>query len=532
MAEMVKNVEKRTHGKVLVLDDKYSAIGKGREFDRQQFEKRVADGLPFHFVYSDAWDKAEERYTVAEALRSVQLHKPDAVLLDIMFGDDSLGLDILKKLTVHFPALPVVTMTTLGRDDIWIKCARLGAVDYLHKPLNARSLWQTLDRYVGVPPELWLVGQSSVFLEAVNLAALASEGGRTPVMITGETGTGKELLARYIHRHGCRSDKPYEVIFLPGIPADLQASSLFGHSKGAFTGADRNQPGRFNSAHEGIAFLDEIGDIPTDAQIRLLRVADRGEIMRVGDGAITHADVQIVSATNADLARKIKNEEFRFDLWARLNGMPVVLPPLTQRYDDIPLLVHHLLRVEAIKRKRPIPALSKELEEKLLNTSWDRTNVRALLTFAQRVFDLAGKDSDPNEENFLRALPPVETRPQGTGSSHSSRSYPREAEHEASAVIQDGSFASVHGGSSDLVRDIEELRLRELAILYKALQKTLDPITGKPSRAKAAALLLHKSKCSTNEFDRWVKALWDGLSPANRKAMEQRFPELAEIADA
>lgn len=519
------------HGNVLVLDDKYAVVQEDIRFGRTEFEKSVA-GLPFRFQFSSCWDARKKAYTVAEAVQSVRAHAPDAVMLDIIFGgkEDRLGLAILRELTMQFPSLPVIAITSLGRSDIWPECVRLGAVDYLQKPINPRLMWQTLDRYVGAEPKYWLLGQSPRFQDAVYSAAVASEGGRTEVMITGETGTGKELLARYIGRHGARAGQPFVPIHIAPMPADQQQAELFGAKKGAYTGAFQDRKGYFDAADKGIAFLDEIGDIDLRTQVNLLRIVESGEIASLGEVKARKVDVQIVSATNANLAKKIKEGEFRHDLWERLHGMPVNLPSLDQRLDDIPLLARHMLRVEALGRGRPVAVLPDEIEEKLVAMPW-HGNVRELQKYAGRVFDLAGSDRSPCEEDFLAALPVVETMysrayfspvaEEKRGSAPTSKSDDGIGlgGTPASANTSEQPFEFVQGG-------LQRLRLEEMALLHEALQQTRDPVTAKLSRAKAAALLLGKQKCSTNEFDRRVMSLWDELSDDSRKLAAQRYPDI------
>lgn len=544
MAKMADGAKEFIHGKVLVLDDKYAVARKSagahadKEFDRADFEKNVA-GLPFRFEFADAWEKGKDAYTVAEALRAARARNPDAVLLDIMFGgkDDRLGLDILRELTAQFPALPVVVMTSLGRDDMWPECMRLGAVDYLHKPLNARVLWQTLDRYVGAAPDLWLVGQSPEFLDAVYGAACASEGGQTDVMIMGGTGTGKEMLARYIGRHGARAGKPFVSAHIASFQKDQVQAELFGAKKAAYTGLDRDRQGYFDLADKGVIFLDEIGEINLPTQVSLLRVAETDEFAPMGEPRAKKVDVQIVSATNANLAKKVKAGEFRQDLWARLRGMAVTLPALAQRREDIPLLFRHLLRVEVLERcrknqKASIPEIPEGLEERLVAAPWSE-NVRQLRNYARNVFDRAGGDA-PTAQAFFAAWQMVEKDEQSFAA--------EDAVPEGSRVIQPANVAglpgaegqaiarmvpggSAQGAPSDWIQEIETLRLTELAVLHRALMQTLDPVSGKPSRAKAAALLLRKQKCSTNEFDRWVLNIWNELSKEGKKIAAEQYPE-------
>lgn len=514
--------DKAQHGTVLVIDDHLGAISKeteaGKEFyDCANFESDYGH-LPFRFVFSTAWDKTTGQYTVEEAIRTVETKKLDGILLDIVFGDEQkLGLDILRDLTERFPELPVVMMTSVARDEVWMECSRLGAVDYLPKPFDARLLWQTLDRYIGVEPKFWLIGQNSLFLEAINLAAMASEGGLTAVMITGESGTGKELIARFVHRHGKRSHKLLEIVFLPDIPDGQQADFLFGHSKGAYTGAHGESKGRFVFADGGVVFLDEIGDINKETQTRLLRVVDSGEVVRLGDGKSCRVDVQLITATNANLAHKIKVGEFRFDLWARLNGMHVALPTLMQRPDDILLLVRHMLRHQALKRGRPVPPLPQKVEPALLDFSW-LTNVRGPEKYAELVFDLS-PNGPPNEAVFFTALNMI-AKKMSTLIHETPAAQP-----QPMVVVRNQPELNI----SNAVTRLQQVRLDELGLLFQALEQTRDPVTDAANRAKAAALLKGKPKCSTNEFDRWVKSLWDELTPENRNLAVQRFPELSAV---
>lgn len=215
---------------ILVLDDHY-AVESEDFYSRKDFERDFG-ALPFLFVFSPAWDDGARQYTVEAALRAVSSTKPQGILLDVMFGSnrtDRLGVDILRQLTLKHLEIPVVMMTSVARDELWAECARLGAVDYLVKPMSDRLLAQTLHRYAGVEMKHWLIGQNKHFLAALNLAAMAAEGKRTPVMITGETGSGKELVAGFVHRHGRGENTPFKVIYLSTITPDLQAGTTKGH---------------------------------------------------------------------------------------------------------------------------------------------------------------------------------------------------------------------------------------------------------------------------------------------------------------
>ncbi len=520
-------VEVNNNSTILILDDHY-AVESDESYGRKDFERDFG-ALPFKFVFSSAWDDGARQYTVEAALLAVTRTNPQGILLDVMFGSnrtDRLGVDILRELMRTHPEIPVVMMTSVARDALWTECARLGAVDYLVKPMSDRLVAQTLHRYVGVEMKHWLIGQNKNFLDALNLAAMAAEGKRTPIMLTGETGTGKELIASFVHRHGRGADTPFKVIYLPTITPDLQADALFGHSKGAFTGADREKPGSFQQADGGVVFLDELGDINASAQVALLRVADSGEVIRLGDGKTSRVNVQIVSATNADLPKKIKENEFRYDLWSRLSGMHVALPSLEQRREDIPLLVRHLLRCEALHRDppRPVPDLPEHLEAMLRNFAWQgHGNVRGLLKYAQMVFDLAG-NSEPGEAEFVAALPKSVEPALSALPDQTSR-----LSEDISKSVAPLTIGVLSGQDAVALR--QSLFLNELALLQRVLEQTRDPVTGALSRAKAAALLKGKQKCSTNEFDRWVQGIWgdDDLSPETRQEAQERFPDLMSV---
>jgi len=510
----------RCHGMVLVLDDKYAVVLENDEYSRLDFENSVS-GLPFRFEFSNAWDAAQRRYSVEAALAAVEKFKPDGILLDIMFGGDGdrLGVAILPELTARFPRIPVVVMTALNKNEAWLECARLGAVDYLPKPLNARRLWQTLDRYVGDGPEYWLLGQAPGFLEAVMSAAQASEGGRTAVMLTGDTGTGKELLARYIGRHGARAGEPFVPIHIAPMQPEQQQAELFGAKKGSYTGATQDRKGYFEAADKGVAFLDEIGDIDLRTQVNLLRVAESGEIAPLGETKPRRVDVQIVSATNANLARKVKDGEFRQDLWERLRGSAINLPSLSQRVEDIPLLVRHLLRVEALARGKPVPMLLASIETRLLAVTWSG-NVRALAKFTGRVFDAAGLADGPDQADFICALAGMEAALPHPNSSPIER---------VAGKPELGSSAP--GATLDAKTRLQLLRLDEMGVLHQAALETRHKITGELDRASAAALLKGKLKCSTNEFDRWLMSLWNVLDPEHRTLAALRYPDLMAVVE-
>ena len=287
-------------------------------------------------------------------LKRIREDAPDLVLLDLKLPDFS-GLELLEKLQGDH-MLPVVMMSGHGTLDSAIAATRLGALDFLEKPLEMERMLLTvrnalrldeLDRTVGalrrnVEKRYGMVGHSPALqrvLEAVRRAAPT----RARVLISGESGVGKELVAQAIHESSRRSDKPFVKLNCAAIAETLVESELFGHEKGAFTGADKRHLGRFERAAGGTLFLDEIGEMPLATQARLLRVLQEGELERVGGDAPVAVDVRVIAATNRNLLDEVKAGRFREDLYYRLNVIPIEVPPLRERKADVPELAIYLL---------------------------------------------------------------------------------------------------------------------------------------------------------------------------------------------
>ena len=306
------------------------------------------------------------------ALSALKHQKPQAVISDIrMPGSD--GLDFLKKLQETNPDVPVIIMTAHSDLESAVSAFQGGAFDYLPKPFDVHQAVALVRRALEQRPRTNLpVADSIVVSDILGQAPAMQEVFRTigrlahshaTVMINGESGTGKELVAHALHRHGPRAKHPFVAINTAAIPRDLLESELFGHERGAFTGAASSQRGRFEQAEGGTLFLDEIGDMPADLQTRLLRVLSDGNYYRVGGQMPIKTNVRIITATHQNLEERVKEGLFRDDLFHRLNVIRLLLPPLRERRDDIPLLSRHFLE----KKARELSVRPKEFSGDAIN---------------------------------------------------------------------------------------------------------------------------------------------------------------------
>jgi DNA-binding NtrC family response regulator len=316
----------------------------------------------------------------------------DGVLLDIRLKDGD-GLELLAELRAAYPGLPVVMATAYGDSERTIQAMKLGAFDYVTKPFDLDSLLDTLRRAVKAPPVAaapapeqdtggaggaGLVGSSARML-AVWKAIGRAASSNVSVLITGESGTGKELVARAIHEHGARKGAPFIAVNIAALPATLVESELFGHEKGAFTGANARREGRFEAAAGGTLFLDEIGDLDLALQTKLLRVLQEGTFERVGSQEVLRSSARIVAATSRPVLPKAPGATLREDLFYRLAVLHIELPPLRERRSDIPLLVQTFLR----RLPGPPRAVSEAAMSRLSAYAWPG-NVRELLHVLER----------------------------------------------------------------------------------------------------------------------------------------------------
>ncbi len=325
----------------------------------------------------------------------------DLVISDVMMPDEN-GLDMLIRIKKIRPDLPVIVMSAQNTLMTAVKAAERGAYEYLPKPFDLDELKTVIQK--GLTPkakagpqsdldgddEMPLIGRSPAMQDVYRVMARLMNNDLT-VMITGETGTGKELVAKALHDFGKRKNAPFVAINMAAIPRELIESELFGHEKGAFTGAVSRNVGRFEQAKGGTLFLDEIGDMPMEAQTRLLRVLQEGEYTTVGGTEPLSVDVRIVAATHRNLKTLIAQGLFREDLYYRLNVVPINLPPLRDRKDDIPDLIRHFFNNFAEENNQPPKLIDKDALERLKKSDWPG-NIRELENLIQRLAALYSED--------------------------------------------------------------------------------------------------------------------------------------------
>ena len=317
----------------------------------------------------------------------------DLVITDVLMPDEN-AFDLIPRVKKVRPDLPIIVMSAQNTFMTAITAAERGAYEYLPKPFDLNELVAVVGRALAEPrrkaqrlpadtPEgLPLIGRCSAMQEIYRVLARLTQTDLT-VMITGESGTGKELVARALHQYGKRRNGSFVAINMAAIPRELIESELFGHEKGAFTGAQNRHTGRFEQAEGGTLFLDEIGDMPMEAQTRLLRVLQQGEYTTVGGRTPIKSNVRIIAATNRDLQQQIDQGLFREDLFYRLNVVPLRLPPLRERLDDIPDLVRHFLAIAA-REGLPPKGFEPAAIERLKRYHWPG-NVRELENLVRRL---------------------------------------------------------------------------------------------------------------------------------------------------
>ncbi len=371
--------------KILIIDD----------------EKYILDSL------KDALE--DEGYFVLTALsgyegiKIIQTEHPDVVLLDIWLKDID-GIEVLKRVKDYDPDLPVIMISGHGTIETAVQCTKLNAYDFLEKPLNLEKVLITIKNTL----EYKRIKEENKFLKKSILKDEIILGNSPPikkllelidkiaptdswVLITGENGTGKELVAKLIHKKSKRRDKPFVDVNCAAIPEELIESELFGHEKGSFTGAIEQKKGKFDLAHQGTLFLDEIGDMSLKTQAKILRILQEQKFERVGGTEIIEVDVRVIAATNKNLEEEIKKGNFREDLYYRLNVVPIHVPPLRERKEDIPILANYFLNKFSYERDGKNRKLTDSAIEVLKNYHWPG-NVRELKNLMERLVILVDKE--------------------------------------------------------------------------------------------------------------------------------------------
>lgn len=361
------------------------------------------------------------------ALKTLAVTRPQLVITDMrMQGMD--GLALFEHIHKNMPALPVIMLTAHGSIPDAVAATQRGIFSYLTKPFDSAALLEQIARALtfssaltgSAANEQWRAGivtQSSIMEDVLLKARLVAEGNAS-VLIRGASGTGKELLAHAIHNASPRANKQFVAINCAAIPEQLLESELFGHTRGAFTGAVRDHKGLFQSADGGTIFLDEIGDMPLALQSKLLRVLQERQVTPLGASVAIPLDVRIISATHRDLKAKIRAGEFREDIYYRLNVVELVLPSLAERREDIPLLAMHFLSALAKKYNRNINGFSREAMEELVRAPWPG-NVRQLLNVVEQsvvlstaplISSVLVQQTMHHEEEMLLSLEESKTR--------------------------------------------------------------------------------------------------------------------------
>lgn len=353
-----------------------------------------------------------------KAVESVKERPYDLILLDVRMAEMD-GIAAMKQIKNYNPAIPILIMTAYSSVDSAVEALKSGAYDYLTKPLDFDVLKLTIERaleHSGLKAENQhlkdrlsadyelrnIIGKSQPMKALVDMLAMVAPSEAT-VLITGDSGTGKELIAKSIHHNSPRKDQPLVIVNCAALTESLLESELFGHEKGAFTGAGKRREGRFMQANKGTIFLDEIGETSAPMQAKLLRVIQEREIQRVGGEETLNVDVRIIAATNRALKQDVKEGKFREDLFYRLNVVTLNVPPLSERRDDIPLLVEHFVEIYGKKNRKPVKGLSPLAMDMLLKYKWPG-NVRELENVIERAVILLAGDFITEKE-----LPPTVT---------------------------------------------------------------------------------------------------------------------------
>ncbi|SEA57661.1 two component, sigma54 specific, transcriptional regulator, Fis family [Desulfuromusa kysingii] len=416
-------------------------------------------------------------------LKIIQSEDPDLVLLDIwMPGID--GMETLKRIKQMRPQQLVIMMSGHGSIETAVKATRLGAYDFIEKPLslekvllsiqNAMKIGQLVAENKALKEKIahdyQMIGNSAAIdqlKQQIKLAAPSSGW----VLINGENGTGKELVARAIHQQSNRADKPFIEINCAAIPEELIESELFGHEKGAFTGATAARRGKFDQANGGTLFLDEIGDMSLKTQAKILRILQEHKFDRVGGNRTIEVDVRVIAATNKNLQEQIRTGEFREDLFFRLNVLPFQVPPLRNRRDDIPLLCQHFLHFFCGKESRERKIISPEALKALANYDWPG-NVRELKNLIERLVIMT-----PGKTIDIADLPLGINQNNGQHKQHDLDTFDMPSSYREAKEVFEKQFLEnkLNENSWNISKTAEEIGLERSNLHRKIKQYQIEP---------------------------------------------------------
>ncbi|MBB4642289.1 nitrogen regulation protein NR(I) [Rhizorhapis suberifaciens] len=413
--------------------------------------------------------KVKTAATISERAQLLRSFAPDILITDVKLPDGD-GLDDVANIIKWDPGIRVIILSAQNTLNTAVRATEKGAFEYLPKPFDLNELSRAVsdalsqkrqgrdgeepaaDENDGLP----LVGRSAAMQEVYRTIARVISNDLT-ILVLGESGTGKELVAEAIHNLGRRRAKPFVAINMAAIPRELIESELFGHEKGAFTGAQARTAGKFEQAQGGTLFLDEIGDMPMEAQTRLLRVLQSGKFTTVGGASSIRVDVRIIAATNKDLSALIANNKFREDLYYRLNVVPIHLPALRERRDDVPLLARHFLELAA-NDGLPRKALAEDAARLLSQYSWPG-NVRELQNLMQRLSVLSREDVI--NAGVIRQILPA---------SPMSQEHYGEAVEQLRSAVRNWTRENLSVGGTGSVNSVED------DILHEALLSVVEPV--------------------------------------------------------
>ena len=383
-----------------------------------------------------------EAHDGGEATDVMDKGEVDIVLLDVKLPDTD-GLTLLDELKKREPYLPVIMMSAYGTIEMAVRATRSGALDFLEKPLGSERTLVAVEnalrlarlsvenRELRQQTGRWpsMIGQSPAMRDLFKIIEKTAPS-PSRVLILGESGTGKELVARAIHEKSPRHKGPFVTVNCAAVPSELIESELFGHERGAFSGAVKTRRGKFERADGGTLLLDEVGDMPLPMQAKLLRVLEEGEFEKVGGGESIRVDVRVIAASNKNLEKEVEEGTFRLDLYHRLNVVPIQLAPLRERKGDIPILARHFLEAFSAAVGRPAPSLSDDAIDLLKSYGWPG-NIRELRNVMERVAILFPGDT-VTASGLAQALPAGEpSLPPTEDEDRTLRDTMREVEKEA-----------------------------------------------------------------------------------------------------